>query len=85
MRPAILAPPPVPEEMTTSSPRWTASQALSLAGGFLPFAKRDKVAIVRDLNGVQTRIPINYEKLEKGKNLQQLNVLLQGGDTIVVP
>ncbi len=65
--------------------RITIIQALSLAGGFLPFAKRDKVAIVRDLNGVQTRIPINYEKLEKGKNLQQLNVLLQGGDTIVVP
>lgn len=60
-------------------------QALALAGGFLPFAKRDKVAIVRDMNGVQTRVPINYEKLEKGKNLQQLNVLLQAGDTIVVP
>jgi len=60
-------------------------QALSLAGGFLPFAKRDKVAIVRDTNGIQTRIPVNYEKLEKGKNLQQQNVLLQAGDTIVVP
>jgi polysaccharide export outer membrane protein len=65
--------------------RITVIQALALAGGFLPFAKKGEVSIVRDINGVQTRIPINYEKLEKGKNLQQLNVTLQGGDTIVVP
>lgn len=55
-------------------------QALSSAGGFTPFANPKKIYVLR--NGVQH--PFNYKDVIKGKNLDE-NILLQPGDTIVVP
>lgn len=54
--------------------------ALSNAGGFRDFANKKKVTIVR---GTQ-RIKFNYQDVLKGKNLNT-NILLENGDTIVVP
>jgi polysaccharide biosynthesis/export protein len=56
-------------------------QALALAGGFLEFAKTDRVLIFRGGGRV---IPVNYKKLESGTDTSD-NVLLQTGDTLVVP
>jgi polysaccharide export outer membrane protein len=63
----------------------TVLDALALAGGFRDFAKSKKIYVLRlRLDGSQNRIPFNYKELIKGKNIAQ-NVLLQPGDTVVVP
>ena len=56
-------------------------QALALAGGFLEFAKTDRVLVFR---GGGRPIPVNYKKLEGGDDSSE-NVSLQSGDTVVVP
>ena len=63
----------------------TVLDALALAGGFRDFAKSKKIYVLRlGLDGSQNRIPFNYKELVKGKKIAQ-NVLLQPGDTVVVP
>lgn len=59
-------------------------QALSMAGGPTPFASVNNIKILRRKNGELTAIPFKYSRVEKGKDLEQ-NILLQGGDVIVVP
>lgn len=59
-------------------------QALALAGGLQEFAKRDRIFVIREVNGAQTHLPVNYEKLVNDKNLRT-NIRLLSGDTIVVP
>jgi polysaccharide export outer membrane protein len=62
----------------------TLLQALALAGGFKDFAKTESIVIIRTERGAQTVLPVNYKKLEAGKDVSQ-NILLKPGDTIVVP
>ena len=58
-------------------------QALAMAGGLNQFSNSRKVRIFRD-KGNQTKIfTFDYEKVSKGKNLEQ-NILLKRGDVIVV-
>ena len=60
-------------------------QALSLAGGFTPYAETDEIRIIRrDNKGRQQIIKFDYQLLTKGKALET-NILLKSGDTIVVP
>jgi len=59
-------------------------QALALAGGFRDYAKTDEIVIIRDGKGGQAVIPVNYKKLESGKDMTQ-NVPIRPGDVIVVP
>jgi polysaccharide export outer membrane protein len=59
-------------------------QALSMAGGFSPFADLNDIGILREENGNQVRIKFNYEDVVKGKKLEQ-NIYLRSGDVIVVP
>lgn len=59
-------------------------QALSLAGGFTPFAKRDKIQIIWQSPKGEKRIPFNYDEVLKGVNDEQ-NLLLCRGDTVLVP
>ncbi len=59
-------------------------QLLSIAGGMTSFAAVNKVKILRREDGVQTVIDFRYRDIEKGRNLEQ-NILLQGGDVVVVP
>jgi polysaccharide export outer membrane protein len=66
------------------SGRTTVLQGLALAGGFRDFAKTDSIVIVRQDRGGQVVIPVNYKKLEDGKDISQ-NVVLRPGDTVVVP
>ena len=59
-------------------------QALALAGGLTPFAVEKKIRIVRKRNNKETVFLFNYAEVKKGKNLNQ-NIILQGGDVVVVP
>jgi polysaccharide export outer membrane protein len=59
-------------------------QALSLAGGFAEWADKGGIVIVREVNGEQHRIPFDYDRVSKGKDLDR-NILLWPGDTIIVP
>ena len=59
-------------------------QALSAAGGLTPYASANKIKILRRVNGEQKSIPFKYSRVEKGEDLEQ-NIVLQGGDVVVVP
>jgi polysaccharide export outer membrane protein len=62
----------------------TAVQALSIAGGLTPFAKRKKIYVMRIENGENKMYLINYKEVVTGRMPQQ-NIQLKPGDTIVVP
>jgi polysaccharide export outer membrane protein len=64
-------------------PHMTMLQALS-AAGFTQFANLKKIYLLRTENGQQVKLPFNYKEVVKGKNPQQ-NIMLQPGDTVVVP
>ena len=59
-------------------------QALSLAGGATPFGNTNDIRILRRDGAKQSAIPFRYGDVESGRKLDQ-NILLQGGDTVVVP
>ena len=59
-------------------------QALSLAGGLTPFAAENDIKIVRRIRGQQETFPFRYGDVRKGIDLDQ-NILLQRGDTVMVP
>ncbi len=59
-------------------------QALSLAGGFTEFADEDDIKILRREGGKQSKLPVDYSDVEKGRNLES-NILLRSGDVVVVP
>ena len=59
-------------------------QALSLAGGTTPFASIDNIRILRRDGERQITLPFRYRDIEHGRNLEQ-NIVLQSGDTVVVP
>lgn len=64
-------------------------QGISLAGGFTPFAKKNKMKVLRTtLNGSsekhQTEIPVQYDDI-LGGNATLGNFYLRSGDVIVVP
>ncbi|MGA2423178.1 MAG: polysaccharide biosynthesis/export family protein [Terriglobales bacterium] len=63
-------------------PNMTVMQALSSAG-LNQFANTKRIYVLRNENGKQVKLPVNYRKLVKG-NVEQ-NYVLQPGDTIVVP
>ena len=59
-------------------------QAISLAGGFTPYADSDSIRIFRRTGKKQQIIRFDYTKVADGKALET-NILLKSGDTIVVP
>jgi len=69
---------PGPMDIT---PGMTILQALS--GGLTPYAKRNKIYILRGDPGKQQKIPFDYNKALKKGDMQ--GVVLLPGDTIVVP
>ena len=44
----------------------------------------NKIKILRRVNGELKSIPFKYSRVEKGEDLEQ-NIVLQGGDVVVVP
>jgi polysaccharide export outer membrane protein len=65
-------------------PQMTVLQALSSAGGFTQFARTKNIYVLRSEDGKQVKHPFNYKDAVSGKNPEQ-NILLEGGDVIVVP
>jgi polysaccharide export outer membrane protein len=59
-------------------------QLIATVGGLLEFANGSNITITRIENGREVRLRFNYKEVIQGKNLQQ-NVMLQPGDTILVP
>lgn len=59
-------------------------QALSLAGGATPFAAVNDIIILRRLSAGQIVLHFQYNDVARGQDLRQ-NILLQPGDTVVVP
>ena len=62
----------------------TVLQGLSLAGGLNPFAKRNKIKIIRQEEDKTKILFFKYDEVVDGKNLDQ-NIVLKRGDVIVVP
>jgi polysaccharide biosynthesis/export protein len=67
-------------------------QGISLAGGFAPFASKNKIKVLRNVStGAegheqkrQIEIPVHYDDIMKGIAIPG-NFVLQSGDVIVVP
>lgn len=59
-------------------------QVLSVAGGLSKFADGEAIFVLRRSGGKQQIIPFDYTEVERGKQLEQ-NIVLQSGDTVVVP
>ncbi len=59
-------------------------QALALAGGATPFADTNSIRVLRRVGAHQEAIEFHYGEVEHGRHLEQ-NILLTGGDTVVVP
>jgi polysaccharide export outer membrane protein len=61
-------------------------QALSLAGGFTPYASKNNIRLLRQdpKTMAVTEIRVKYDSVISGKNPQR-DILLKPGDTIVVP
>ena len=64
-------------------------QGISYAGGFTTFASRNNVHVLRNVKDgqgetKQVMIPVPYQNIMHGKNLEA-NIILKAGDVIVVP
>ncbi len=59
----------------------TVVEVISKAGGFTEWAKKHRITVIT-LKG--EKIKVNYYKIVSGRDLSQ-NIILQRGDTIVVP
>jgi polysaccharide export outer membrane protein len=59
-------------------------QAIGLAGGTTPFAALNDIVILRRQNGRQEAFSFRYLDVAHGRDLSQ-NIVLQSGDTVVVP
>ena len=64
-------------------PNMTVLQGLATSG-LTQFANTKKIYVLRSVNGVQQKLPVNYKHLIKGEEMSQ-NIVLKPGDTIVVP
>jgi len=59
--------------------------ALSMAEGLTEFARKNKIIVLRrEADGQTKSLPFKYGDIEDGENLDS-NIMLQSGDTIVVP
>jgi len=62
----------------------TVLQGLASSGGFTEMADAKKIYVLRKQESGQVKLPFNYREVVKGRKAEQ-NILLQAGDTIVVP
>ncbi len=61
----------------------TILQIIPMAGGFTDWAKEKKILVIRNENGKESRITVNYKKALKGD--PGSNLVLRPGDNIIVP
>jgi polysaccharide export outer membrane protein len=59
-------------------------QAISMAGGVTPFASTNRIRVLRRDGKSQNSVRFRYDDVAKGRHLEQ-NIILQSGDTVIVP
>lgn len=59
-------------------------QALAMAGGLTPFAKRSQIRIFRNEGGRTRILPFDYDEVTAGNRLEE-NIELTRGDVVFVP
>lgn len=59
-------------------------QALAMAGGLNPFAKKSRIRIFRQEGSEAKVFNFDYDDVSEGESLEQ-NIILKRGDTIIVP
>jgi polysaccharide export outer membrane protein len=59
-------------------------QAISMAGGLTPFASSNHIRVLHRDGPRQVSYRFRYNDVAKGRHLEQ-NVLLNSGDTVIVP
>ena len=62
----------------------TVLQLIAVAGGLTPFAKQDRIVIMRSSDAGPVTFRFDYKKAAQLKGLQA-NILLLPGDTVLVP
>jgi len=62
----------------------TVLDALSIAGGLDKFADKNGIKVIRNTPQGQKAISVHYDQLIRGERLEN-NIMLNPGDTIVVP
>lgn len=59
-------------------------QALTLAGGFTPYANNRDIQILRRQDGREVTFEFDFRDVSRGRNLKQ-NIILQSGDVVLIP
>lgn len=59
-------------------------QALTLAGGFTPYANNRDIQILRRQDGREVTYGFDFRAVSRGRSLEQ-NIILQSGDVVLVP
>ena len=59
-------------------------QALTLAGGFTPYANGRDIQILRRQDGREVTFKFDFRSISRGRDLEQ-NIILQSGDVVLVP
>jgi len=59
-------------------------QVLSISGGLGKFADEDKIRVIRNTNGEEQQLKVNYGAIMSGSDLST-NHQLMAGDTLLVP
>ena len=59
-------------------------QALTLAGGFTPYANNRSIKVLRRQDGREVSFEFDFRDVSRGRDLQQ-NIVLQSGDVVLVP
>lgn len=59
-------------------------QALTLAGGFTPYASSRNIQILRRQDGREVTYEFDFRSISRGRDLDQ-NIILQSGDVVLVP
>ncbi len=59
-------------------------QALTLAGGFTPYANSRRIQILRRQDGREVTFGFDFRDVSRGQDLKQ-NIILQSGDVVLVP
>ena len=59
-------------------------QALTLAGGFTPYANSRDIQILRRQDGREVTFSFDFRSVSRGRNLKQ-NIILQSGDVVLIP
>jgi len=62
----------------------TVLQAFALAGGFTQWASKKEIILLRNEDGKEKIMRVNYKEIVKGKDFSQ-NIHIKVNDTIIVP